>query len=232
MSLRFALLLLLSTLLAGCADATSPSPARPLWARSSGVPIEIDRVHGTVRVLAASPAARTSARFALMNGDAVSLTVGNLRSSALGEYSPGHVRVRFDIVVSHTLVGASLVTPTSPAPPANVTGLLLLPMQTLGYLTAGTATDGLQLAPDGSVVPSDDWNGNGTPGSGGPFNLFGSESCALMPQLCVRLLTLPSPMLAGQPSAPLTVGYDVEAGISTFRTWIVLAADVVDLPLP
>jgi hypothetical protein len=216
---------------ASCREAVAPI-ARTSVRTLVAVPVEVNRMTGTVRIIAglSAPSAARGVSLALLNGESVTLAVSNLTSSPVGAFRAGYVRVRFDLVLSHKLGASQLVTPTVPTPPPGIDGLLVFPLQTIAYATSG-ATDGLASAPDGSVQPSDEWNGFGVAGGGGPFNLFGTTSCSQTPAACTRLIALPSPMLANTPSLPRTVGFDVEPGIATFRTWIAVAADVVDLPL-
>ncbi len=55
--------------------------------------------------------------FSLIGGDAINLTASNFFASAVGQFTPGKVRVRFDLNVTNELSSVQLITPTFPPPP-------------------------------------------------------------------------------------------------------------------
>src|SRR6185436_6169993 len=66
----------------------------------------------------------------LIGSDVVTLATSNLTRSAVGEFDAKKVRVRFNVAITNTLPTSDLITPTFPAPPPGVAGVLLFPIST------------------------------------------------------------------------------------------------------
>lgn len=207
---------------------TAPTATHPEL-RGTALVVTVDVRNGTLTL--GAPAGRTAAtrtatgaavvggpRFALVGDNELSATLSNFSRSAVGAYVSKKVRVRFDVALTNRLGGASLVTPTFPQPPLGQTGLLLIPFNVT------------QIVGGGTVAPSTDWDGDGTVGSGAPYNFFNDfGSCAKNGgNDCYRWEAYASPLAAGATSAARTVGFDVDPTVQSFQVYMVLAADLKD----
>jgi hypothetical protein len=189
----------------------APAPQGQDELRRMAVTLTIDIRTGTVAQADAPPRPEAAGpSFALLGTREITVTTANFFRSAVGQYSAKKVRVRFDVTITNQLHGASLVTPTFPLPPLGETRLLLFPFA-VSQVTGG-----------GSVKPSVDWDGE-------PFNFFNDYSCPSgSGNDCYRWEGFASPLAAGATTDSRTVGFDVDPTVQTFRTHLVLAADVMD----
>jgi hypothetical protein len=73
----------------------------------------------------------------------------------------------------------------------------------------------------GAVAPSPDWDG-------APINFFNDTdvSCTLFKSDCYRWEPYPAPLTGGASTGIRTVGFDVDPTVTTFDTYLVLAADL------
>ncbi|HEU4994632.1 MAG TPA: hypothetical protein VFT29_07420 [Gemmatimonadaceae bacterium] len=184
----------------------------------------------------------------ILAGDAVTLIATNFRASTVGAFTPGKVRVTFEVSVLNKLQGYALVTPTFPAAPVAGSGAVLFPFEMNVTTTSGGTTvggDGTEVIIDlpsyGEVAASTDWNGDGTAGSGAPNNFFNDNACAVGDNDCFRWesygSTIPVPgapagtTTKGIPSlatsASRVVGFDVDPTVGQFRARMIVAADLM-----
>src|SRR5262249_39069940 len=143
----------------------------------------------------------------LVGGDVVTLTSSNFVASAVGAFTPGKVRVTFNINVTNKLNGVQLIGPTVfPAAPAGTTGPLLFPYDIAVAVTSGgTATGGqgndiiVTLPSYGLVAPSTDWDG-------APHNFFNDTGCPAGSNDCYRWEEFPGPIFPGSTTIAKSVG--------------------------
>jgi hypothetical protein len=207
--------------------------------------LDIDTKSGNIKITAPAKGISNSASldvtgglgrpsFSILAGDAVQLVASNYSASAVGALIPGKVRVTFDISVLNKLPGIQLVTPTFPTPPAGASGVLLFPFEVATITTSGGVTvggDGTEVIVDqpsnGAVVPSDDWDGDGAPGSGSPHNFFNDNGCAAgNDDDCYRWESYVSPLAPGATSETRSIGFDIDPTVGQFRARLIVAADL------
>jgi hypothetical protein len=159
-------------------------------------------------VAASDPAADGGPSFALLGASEVGVTTSNFSRSAVGEFLPEKVRVRFDVALTNRLAGAAFVTPTFPRPPLGERRLLLFPFSIS------------QINDIGEVAPSTDWDA-------APHNFFNDPVCgAGGGSDCYRYEPYPSPLGPGATSEARTIGFDIDPQVRTFQLDLLLAADV------
>ncbi len=184
----------------------------------------------------------------ILAGDAITLIASNFSASAVGQFTPGKVRVSFNISILNKLQGYALVTPTFPPAPVPGSGPVLFPFETNVTTTSGGTSvggDGTEVTVDlpsyGEVVAGGEWNGDGTAGSGAPHNFFNDAACASGDNDCFRweaygtLIPVPGappgtttrgiPSLAT--SALRLVSFDVDPTVGQFRARLIIAADLM-----
>lgn len=249
---RFVAALFAGALTASCSDQPVLGPLLPpnppdnpaivaaAWA------VDVDRATGTVEVTSpnrgfAEANLRTLADYfglgpdapdlSILAGDVVDIIVdpASLVFLPVGAFTPGLVRVQFDVAIRNKLSALSVVTPTFPTPPPLTQGLLLLPIETVVTETPGSVTGSganlvVELPNTGSVAPSVDFDQP-------PFNFFNDRACGPQDNDCYRYETFPSPLLGGALSTFRTIGFDVEPTVSTFRARLLLAGDVTEAPV-
>jgi hypothetical protein len=172
--------------------------------------------------------------FSIVAGDVALLTVSNYFASNVGDFIPNKIRVRFDVSITNRLSSVQLITPTFPTPPAGVSGILLFPFSTTVTQTTGGASVGgdgtdviIELPNRGQTAASTDWDGDGSAGSGAPFNFFNDADCAATgANDCYRWEAFAQPLAAGATSASRTVGFDIDPTVSSFRARLILSADL------
>lgn len=172
--------------------------------------------------------------FSIIAGDVIQLTTSNYSASTVGQFQPNKIRVTFDVSLTNKLASVQLITPTFPTPPAGVTGVLLFPYSTTVTTTSGGVSVGgdgtdviIELPNRGQTAPSTDWNGDGTAGSGAPFNFFNDADCsAAGANDCYRWEAYASPLAAGATSTAQTVGFDIDPTVANFRARLIVAADL------
>jgi hypothetical protein len=165
--------------------------------------------------------------FSLIAGDGITLTASNYFASTVGQYIPGKVRVRFDLSITNKLSSVQLITPTFPAPPPGVTGVLLFPFATHVTVTSGGVSVGgsgdtvfVELPNTGQVAPSVDWDGN-------PYNFFNDADCtAAGANDCYRYEAFAAPVAAGATTLSRTIGFDLDPTVANFSAKIIVAADL------
>lgn len=113
--------------------------------------------------------------YSILAGDVVELTTSAFTASNVGQYTPGKVRINFNVNVTNRLSSVELITPTFPTPPAGVSGVMLFPFENVTIVTSGGTTvggDGTEVIVEqpsrGAVEPSIDWDG-------APHNFFNDE---------------------------------------------------------
>src|SRR5262249_23517062 len=107
--------------------------------------------------------------FSILGSDAIGVMVSNYTMSAIGETTPGKIRIRFDIQLINRLKDVALLpaAATSAAPGGQYLMLFPLVKQTAGseegILASGDGTAVIEQ-PDiaGTVSPSEEWNGDNT----------------------------------------------------------------------
>lgn len=196
-------------------------------ARTGEVKIRPPELVGTQGGLIRANDEGTSVELSLVGGDVVTLTSSNFVASAVGAFTPGKVRVTFDINVTNKLNGVQLVGPTVfPAPPAGTTGPLLFPFDIAVAVTSGgTATGGqgndiiITLPSYGLVAPSTDWNG-------APHNFFNDVGCVATSNDCFRWEEYPGPIFPGSTTVARGVGFDIDPTVGQFTARLLVAADL------
>lgn len=181
----------------------------------AAVRIHVDLLNGTAVTVAPEARTGTAAGLSLALLGRTELRadiVGEIRRSAVGEFTKKKVRVSMDVALTNLLTNAAFVTPTFPTPPAATTGVLLFPFAT-------TVTSGF-----GAVAPSPDWDGV-------PINFFNDSDapCTLYKSDCYRWEAYAAPLTGGATSATRTIGFDVDPSVTAFDTYFVLAADLSSL---
>jgi hypothetical protein len=237
-------------LLSACADTalTPPAavlptnPAIPAQYRGAAFIFDVSATKKTVGVTAptatiTSPNAAASHNLGLnsaptytvLGGDAVGLSVSNYQASAVGAFTPGKLRITFDLGINNRLAGIRLVTPTFPAPPVGVTGVQAFPFQmsvtsTSGSVEKGTSNNETVITPSlGLVVPSTDWDGD-------PHNFFNDTGCPVTTTDCFRYESFGVIGPLGS-SMEQRIGFDVDPTIAIFRVRVLLVADLENVDL-
>lgn len=167
----------------------------------------------------------------ILAGDVVDVVADNstLAFSSVGQFSPGLIRVTFDVAIRNKLSAVDLIQPTFPTPPPGSTGVLLFPFETVVTTTSGQVTgqqgDGtgviVELPNQGNVAPSVDFDG-------APFNFFNDTACGPTDNDCYRYEEYAAPLQGGAQTAFRTVGFDAESTVSQFRARMIVAADLLD----
>ena len=229
--------------LVGCmaSDSEAPSAREDELATGSTAPgrmgylLEVNTRRRAVRV--AAPAEAQQAQqgigpsFSILDGEAIGLTVDNYAVSEVGQYSPGKVRVRFDIAVANQLPGLALVPPALGGDGSPRSSLMLFPLLQNATLTSGATAineDGSILVnrrSDTVVEPSADWDGDGGQPQWRGFDFSGDSGCAARAPGCTPWEAVPA-LLPGESSPVRTVGFDLDPTVSEFRAWLLLAADL------
>ncbi len=230
--------------LSACSDSTPASvdpvlpgnPPIPVQYRGAAFIMDVSAVRKTVRVTAPTTgiAGRLSAaslnlgvnsgpQYSLLGGDVIDLSTSNFVAGAVGATVPGKVLVTFDMTINNKLAGIRLITPTFPTPPAGVTGLQAFPFEISVTTTAGGVSSGgneiVVVSPRfGTVVPSDNWNGNF-------HNFFNDAACAVTDNDCFRYESFGDIQPLGS-STTQQVGFLIDPTVGDFRVKIILAADL------
>jgi hypothetical protein len=164
--------------------------------------------------------------YSILAGDVVELTTSAFAASNVGQFTPGKVRVTFDVNITNRLSSVQLITPTFPTPPAGVTGVLLFPFENVTIVTSGGTTvggDGTEVIVEqpsrGAVEPSVDWDG-------APHNFFNDAGCSGADNDCYRYQTFATPLAAGGTSEAQNVGFDIDPTVGRFRARLIVAADL------
>jgi hypothetical protein len=218
----------------GPSDPSLPPPPGP--ARAAFL-AEVNVRDGVVHILAPELQAgllRTDdPELSLVGGDAVTLVSSNFSASPVGAFTPGKIRVRFDLAVNNRLGQVSLAGPSAfPAPPPVTTGPLVFPYDIAVAATSGGSSSGnndiiVVLPSRGLVAPSTDWDG-------APFNFFNDADCAAPTAVsdCFRWEEYPGPIVSGATTAGRQVGFDIDPTVGQFTARILVAADIVDPSAP
>jgi hypothetical protein len=173
------------------------------------------------------------ASHSLVGGDVVTLVSSNFAASAIGAFTPGKIRVQFDLALNNRLSRVSLTGPSAfPAPPPGTTGPLVFPYDIAVATTSGGTSGGnneiiVVLPSRGVVAPSVDWDGT-------PFNFFNDADCTVAASVsdCFRWEEYPGPILTGATAAGRRVGFDIDPTVGQFTARILVAADIVDPNVP
>jgi hypothetical protein len=159
-------------------------------------------------------------------GDVVLLTGSNYSASAVGQFTPGKIRVSFDINITNRLASVELITPTFPTPPTGVTGVFLFPYSAVATVTTGGVSvggDGTEVISEqpsfGAVDASAAWDGS-------PHNFFNDAGCAAGSNDCFRYEAYTQPLAAGSTSEARSVGFDIDPTVHSFRARLIVAADL------
>ncbi|MDZ4863637.1 MAG: carboxypeptidase-like regulatory domain-containing protein, partial [Gemmatimonadota bacterium] len=206
---------------------TQPPETFPPGLEGMAIRLDVDLVHDQIHVVlpAAPGSSGDGPSFALVGANEVSATASNIVRSAPGAFQPNKVRVTFDVALTNRLTSSSLVPPTWPTGVAGTAGLLLFPFK-VSAVAGGIPSQ---------VLASSDWNGNGTPGSGGPRNFFNDSGCPVtgITSDCLRWEQFAAPLYPGVTTAKQNVGFDLPKAITAFSVYVALAADIQnDLPAP
>lgn len=235
--------LLLGALLTGCTaqlkdDVTGPPeiPAPTGVARAAFL-ADVNLRNGRIVItaptlgggLGLSPA-ETSVDWSLVGGDVVALSTTNFAASTVGAFTPGKVRVTFDVAITSRLDNVRLAAPTVfPEPPPGTSGPLLFPydiavaVTTGGTTTGGQGTDVIVVHPSvGLVAPSTDWDG-------APWSFFNDASCP--GDDCFRFEEYPS-IDPGATTIVRRVGFDLDPTVGQFTARLIVAADLQDAGPP
>lgn len=184
----------------------------------------------------ANPSVRSAVKAAapnlsLLAGDVVRMLASNVRTSAIGAFTPNRIRVTFDVVIENRLPGIRLVTPTWPAAPA--TGVILFPIDYAVTLAPGgvSGSGGNSVIVEqprfGTVTPSTDFDGTGAPGSGAPYSFFNDVDCTQATSNdCFRWKAYESSIAPLSVSSRRTIGFDIDPSVAQFRARMIVAADL------
>jgi hypothetical protein len=214
--------------LGACQDqgGTEPEPiSRSQELRGRALAIDIDLTSGTAKARFLTSAGLSTGSdgpsFALFGRNEISATVTNLTRSAVGEFTPLRVRVRFDLSLTNTLVNSDLVPSTFPLPPTGVNEVVAFP-----FATTPAGLFGLK------VRASTDWDGTGASGSGAPHNFFNDAICIGLtpPSDCFRWEGFGPQVNGGASTAARRVGFDVDPSVASFTVYVVVAADIKERP--
>lgn len=235
-----------ATVLAACGKGDSGStPADPVLPgdpvgnprfRAAAFVFDVNTAEKTVKVIAPDGGIVNASlrggegdgpNYSILAGDVVELTTSNYNASAVGAFTPGRIRVTFDVNITNRISAINLITPTFPTPPAGVTGVLLFPFEAANIVSTGGTTvggDGTEIIVEqpsrGAVNPSVDFDGE-------PFNFFNDGGCAAgNNDDCYRYQTFATPLLGGATSESQTVGFDIDPTVYRFRARLIVAADI------
>ncbi|MBK8250996.1 MAG: carboxypeptidase regulatory-like domain-containing protein [Gemmatimonadetes bacterium] len=179
-----------------------------------------------------NPANEDQTFSSLLGGDVVDLVATNYQAGALGAVQPNKILITFDLQINNKLNGVDLILPTWPAPPAGAAGPLLFPFEigvttTSGGVSVGGAGNEVIVSSPrgGAVTVSNDWDGNGTPGSGAPHNFFNDVGCTATANDCFRNEEYAAIPALGS-SAARRVGFLIDPTVGDFRVKMILAADL------
>ncbi len=222
-------------------DPTLPSNPEPNpTLRRAAFVIDVNTKTGTMRVSEPTPQVggingRLDGRggpglggpdFSILAGDVIELSTSNFAASTVGQFTPGKVRITFDVNVTNELSSVQLITPTFPTPPTGVSGIILFPFEVVTIVTTGGTTvggDGSQVDVEqpsrGQVDASVDWDG-------APHNFFNDVGCAAGSNDCYRYQTFAQPLSGGATSEPQTIGFDLDPTVGNFRVRLIIAADL------
>jgi len=189
--------------------------------------IQIAAPNGTVAASPQQAGGPGSPSYSLIAGDGITLTASNYFASTVGQFSPGKIRVRFDLSITNKLSSVQLITPTLPPAPPGVTGVLLFPFATHVTVTSGGVSVGgagdsviVELPNTGQVAPSTDWDG-------APYNFFNDADCAATgANDCYRYEAFTAPIAAGATTTSRTIGFDLDPTVANFSAKIIVAADL------
>lgn len=211
--------------LAACAPdlETGPGSEQPGHSELDGIAVRllVDVARGEVHIVTPTQGASggDGPSLAILGSNEIGITTTNLvRSSPVN----GKVQVTFDVAIRNRLTSASLVPSSFPGTTA-APGLLLFPFK-VSSVVGGTAAQ---------VVAGQEWNGDGSAGSGAPRNFFNDFGCPVTGGTsdCYRWEQFASPLGPGETSAAQQVGFTVNKAVQSFVVSLVLAADIQnDLP--
>ena len=198
-------LVVLPVILARCA-ADFPTATRiPDDARAIAIKLRVNVDQGTVE--AAPQQSAPGMSLSLVGTDGIELTTSNLIRTTL---SAKRSLVQFDVAITNRLSRVILTTPTFPAPPSGVQGVLLFPLEvTLGQIRKN------------SITASTDWDG-------APHNFFNDAGCGRGADDCIRYEPFATPISPGATTTARTVGFEVDSNIESFEVTMLVAADLVE----
>lgn len=228
--------LLAAILLVGCTAEPKLGPVTPPpppveggFARAAflaEVNLRSGRIDITAPGLTVTQALRSGddPSWSLVGGDAVELVSSNFIASSVGAFTPGKIRVTFDVAITSRLDNVRLRAPTSfPEPPPGTSGPLLFPYDIAvavtsgGTSTGGQGNDVVVVQPSlGLVAPSGDWNGE-------PWSFFNDAACP--GDDCFRFEEYPAIEPRGA-SMVQRVGFDLDPTVGQFTARLILAADL------
>ncbi len=166
----------------------------------------------------------------LLGGDVIDLVATNYQAGQLGAVQPNKILVTFDLQINNKLNGVDLILPTWPTPPAGAAGPLMFPFE-IGVTTTsgGVAVSGNEVIVSsprgGAVTASNDWDGNGSAGSGAPHNFFNDVGCTATANDCFRYEEY-GPISALGASTSRRVGFLIDPTVGDFRVKMIVAADL------
>ena len=198
--------------------------------KSVGVTAPTTTIRSPISAASLNLGANSGRSYSVLGGDAVGLSVSNYQASAVGAFTPGKLRITFDLGINNRLAGIRLVTPTFPAPPVGVTGVQAFPFEinvtsTAGSVGQGTANNENVLTPSlGLVVASSNWDGN-------PYNFFNDTGCPVTATDCFRYESFGE---IGPLSSSTTqqIGFDVDPTVAIFRVKVLVVADLENVGGP
>lgn len=243
---RFAALTTAATLFAlGACSETAPVSVDPVLPGAEPIPtqyrsaafvMDVSATRKTVRITSPTTSINgpiagarlnlgldESRRYSLLGGDVIDISTSNFAASAVGAFTPGRVRITFDMTINNRLDGIRLITPTFPTPPAGVVGLQAFPFEISVTTTSGGVTSGgneivVESPRFGAVTASDNWDG-------GFHNFFNDAGCTATANDCFRYESFGTIEPLGS-STTQQVGFDIDPTVGDFRVRIILAADL------
>lgn len=212
-------------LLLGCTAEDRLAPGEPAVPPPNLAPyafqLNIDVVHGTVQVASAGTSGSQAGHMvanSLAGADIISLTTSNVYRSPIVSTKR---TITFDLTLTNRLSVTDLVTPTFPLPPPGVQGIIAFPYTVAAYGVQG-----------GKATANTDWDGDGTAGSGKPFNFFNDfGTCGTSATSdCYRWERFANALPPGQTTPPHKVGFTVDKNVTSVSVYLVVAADLADHP--
>jgi len=196
--------------LLACDQAPTRPDTTPLELRGRAIALTVDVGTGTVHQ--AGPGAMGGSvagpQFSLIGEREVAASVTNVSTTASGH----RVLIRFDLALTNQLENSDLVPSTFPASPADE--VVAFP-----FSTTPAGLFGLK------VIATGDWDG-------APWNFFNDAVCMVQTPFsdCYRWEGFGATIPAGATTPARSVGFSVDASVTSFTVYIVVAADIRERP--
>lgn len=165
----------------------------------------------------------------LLGYDAFDVEVRNVTRSEIGDFLPGRIRMRAELRIRNTFHSLQLLRSSFPMAPDGVNGLMLFAaaaeaVEDDGSVVTAGNTVIVRSPSQGRVTVSTDWTGE-------PFDYQRSTfaTCGDPRIVCARYIELPAPLMPGETSPFIGVGFDVDPTVRNVRVRLLLAANVANV---